>query len=47
MGIGNKFEEQRKTMANINMLFNGRNNAIEFFNGYSSMVLQGRNRSAK
>ena len=47
MEIGNKFEEQRKTMANINMLFNGRNNALEIFNGYTSMMLQGRNRSAK
>ena len=28
--IGNKSEEQAKTLANSNMLFKGRNNAIKF-----------------
>ena len=37
---GNKNEEQEKTLANINILFNARNNAIKFTEDYGSMILQ-------
>ena len=33
---GNKNHEQQKTLANLNMLFNGRNNSINFIEGYRS-----------
>ena len=32
--IGNKHEKQRKTLDNINKLFNGRNNAIKLVYDY-------------
>ena len=31
---GNKTQEQIKTISNLNMLFNGRNDAINFIEGY-------------
>ena len=39
---GNKNDEQRKTLANINVLFNARNNAIRFIEDYSSMILEAK-----
>ena len=39
---GNKTQEQRKTLANINMLFNGRNYAINFIEGYGSKILEAK-----
>ena len=33
--IGKKPQKQKKTLANIKSLFNGRNNAINFFKDYS------------
>ena len=36
--IGNKPDKQRKTLANVSMPFNGRNNTIKFFNDYTSIV---------
>ena len=36
---GNKSTEQRKTLANINILFHARNNAIKFIEDYGSMIL--------
>ena len=47
MGIGNKFEEQKKTLPNINMLFNGRNNPIKFVYYYGSMVLEAKRKPDK
>ena len=32
----------KKNVVNINILFNGRNNAIEFIEDYSSMVLEAK-----
>ena len=34
----NKNAEQKKTLANINVLFNARNNAIKFIEDYGSMI---------
>ena len=36
---GNKNAEQRKTLANINILYSVRNNAIKFIEDYGSMIL--------
>ena len=39
---GNKNPEQRKTLANINVLFNARESAIKFIEDYGSMILEGK-----
>ena len=39
---GNKNSEQRKTLANINMLYNSRNDAIKFIEDYGSMILEAK-----
>ena len=44
---GNKTQEQRKTVANINMLFNGRNDVINFIEGYGSIILEAKKRAAE
>ena len=36
----NKSAERRKTLANINILFNARKNTIKFIEDYSSMILE-------
>ena len=44
---GNKTEEQKKILANINRLFNGRNHAIKFIEGYGSMILEAKKEAAE
>ena len=39
---GNKSSEQKKTLANINLLFDARNNAIKFIEDYGSMILKAK-----
>ena len=39
---GNKNAEQKKTLANINVLFNARDNAIKFIEDYGSMILKAK-----
>ena len=39
---GDKNAEQRKTLANINILYNARNNAIKFIEDYGSMILKAK-----
>ena len=39
---GNKNAEQRKSLANINMLYNARNDAIKFIEDYDSMILEAK-----
>ena len=39
---GNKNSEQRKTLANINILYSARNNAIKFIEDYGSMILEAK-----
>ena len=39
---GNKSAEQKKTLKNINILCNARNNAIKFIQDYGSMILEGK-----
>ena len=42
IGKGNKNAEQKKTLANINIHFNARNNAIKFIEDYGSMILEAK-----
>ena len=42
IGKGNKNVEQRKTLANINILYSARNNAIKFIEDYGSMILEAK-----
>ena len=42
---GNKNQEQEKTLKNLNMLFNGRNHAINFIEGYNSMILDAKRKA--
>ena len=44
---GNKSNEQRKTLANINILFNARNNAIKFIEDYGSMILEAKTKTTE
>ena len=39
---GNKNAIQKRTLANINVLFNARDNAIKYIEDYSSMILEAR-----
>ena len=39
---GNKNAEQKRTLANINILFNARNSAIKFIEDYGSMILEAK-----
>ena len=40
---GNKNVSQKRTLTNINILFNARDNAIKFIEDYSSMILEAKN----
>ena len=39
---GNKNDNQKRTLANINMFYNARGNAIKFIEDYGSMILEAR-----
>ena len=39
---GNKNAEQKNTLANTNILFNARNNAIKVIENYGSMILEAK-----
>ena len=39
---GNRNEEQKKTLVDINILFTARNNTIKFIDDYSSMILEAK-----
>ena len=38
--IGNKNDNQKRTLANVNMFYNARDNAIKFIQDYGSMILE-------
>ena len=42
MRKGNKSAEKKKSLANVNVLFNARNNAIKFIEDYRSMILEAK-----
>ena len=44
---GNKTKEQGNTLANINRLFNGRNDAIIFIEDYGSTILEAKKKLQK
>ena len=44
---GNKTEKQKDTLANLNTLFNGRNDAINFIEGNGSMILEAEKKTAE
>ena len=44
---GNKNREQNKTLANLNILFNGRNDAINIIEGYGSTILEAKRKAAE
>ena len=44
---GNKTKKQGNTLANINRLFNGRNDAIKFIEDYGSMILEAKKKSCR
>ena len=41
--IGNKNVNQKRTLANINMFYNARDNAIKFIQDYGGMILEAKN----
>ena len=44
---GNKTQEQEKTQENLNVLFNERNDAINFIEGYGSMILEAKKKASE
>ena len=40
--IGNKNDNQKRTLANINMFYNARNNAIKFIEHYGGVILEAK-----
>ena len=40
--IGNKIDNQKRVLANANIVFNGRNSAIKFIEDYGSMILEAK-----
>ena len=42
MRKGNKHASQKRTLTNINILFNARDNAINYIEDYSSMILEAK-----
>ena len=43
--IGNKNDNQKRTLANINLFYNARDNAIQFIRDYGGMILEARNQA--
>ena len=43
--IGNKNENQKRTLANINVFYNARDNAIQFIQDYDVMILEAKKSS--
>ena len=44
---GNKVEKQKKTLANINKLFDGRNDVIKFLDDYGPMILEAERKASE
>ena len=45
--MSKKKEEKKHTLADVNMLFNGRNDAIKFIESYGSMILEAKKKGEK
>ena len=46
MKVNLKNKQNEKTLVNINKLFNGRNDGIQFVDDYASMILEAKRKSA-
>ena len=44
---GKKTKKQKKTLSNINILFNGRNDAINILEDYGSMILEAKRKATE
>ena len=44
---GNKNKEQKKTLANLNNIFNGRNDVINFIEDDCSIILEAKEKAAE
>ena len=47
MRIGNKNDNQKRTLANIKVFYNARDNAIQLIQDYSRMTLEVREQALK
>ena len=45
--IGNKNDNQKRTLANINVFYNARDNAIQFIHDYDRMILEAKDQALK
>ena len=45
--IGNKNDNQKRTLANINVFYNARDNAVQFIHDYSRMILEAKDQALK
>ena len=45
--IGNKNDNQKRTLANINVFYNARDNAIQFIHDYGRMILEAKDQALK
>ena len=45
--IGNKNNNQKRTLANINVFYNARDNAIQFIHDYGRMILEAKDQALK
>ena len=43
--IGNKNDNRKRTLANINVFYNARDNAIQFIQDYGGMILEAKNQA--
>ena len=43
--IGSKNDNQKRTLANINVFYNARDNAIQFIQDYGGMILEAKNQA--
>ena len=45
--IGKKYDNQKRTLANINKFYNARDNAIQFIHDYGRMILEAKEQALK
>ena len=45
--IGNKNDNQKRTLANINVFYNARDNGIQFIHDYGRMILEAKDKALK
>ena len=45
--IGHKYDNQKRTLANFNVFYNAKDNAIQFIHDYGSMILEAKDQALK